>query len=174
MNYSGRVLSMLVGASAMLLFLVLPARAQSPGANLISEKMLKLINSDPLQAQDGDDEMRKLLVERSNIALDGLKNAHSGFLKGTATLVSVFDNGRRFQHTQLRLTDNKDVQMSIVKAHLAILEELENLQDAQSEALGSKNTTPILTRIRYAKVTARINMLHLKRNEPIEYIVFNP
>ena len=72
MNNSGRVLSMLVGASAMLLLLVPPERAQSPGANLIGEQLLKLINSDPLQAQDGDDEMRKLLVERSNIALDGL------------------------------------------------------------------------------------------------------
>lgn len=169
-----RILAKFAAAAVAFLSLVLPAQAQSDRAGLIGEQFTELIESQPLQPTDGDDEMRKLLIQRFNIALSGLKNAHARFLKGTANLTVLFDNARRVYDTQQLLVRNKAEQESLLKKYLAMLKDLERILEAHANEIELPNVPPILIRVRYALVTARMDLLHLERNEPMETNFFNP
>ncbi len=148
----------------------IPNGAGSSGLEAIE----RIAGLEPLQAEDSDNLMRQLLIARSNIALEGLKNRLIDLRQGHASFHTVFDNYRRYFETQLDLCESDEEKAARIKEVMVVLQDLEARQVAMMASRKLKRTPPSLTRFRFAIASARVNLLRLEQGFPVEAIRFNP
>jgi hypothetical protein len=86
-----------------------------------------LVTARPLEPARGDDELRKLLKERSNTAVRELRATDQEFRAGRILWGRVFDSSRRVLHGQLELADRPAERVAAYEKYLDFIKEVEKL-----------------------------------------------
>ena len=140
-----------------------PIAAQGdPRDALLGKQFLKMISSRPIKDEAADDELVKLLKARHNVALEGLKESHRDFQRNLTEVDTVFDAARRLVDSRLDLAQTPEAKLEVYEQVLDILAELEEIYRGRVKTLGGGESD--LIRIRYARLSAEIESLRLKRS----------
>lgn len=131
-----------------------------PSAELI-DKLLALSKQKKLDARGEKDELRKLLIERHNVALDELKEACEEFQRNLATNAIVYEAARHFLQTELEVQARPEGRVKVLEKALEIVRWYENRQERGVKANQVPRTD--LLRTRYQRLTLEIDLLKAKR-----------
>lgn len=153
-----RLHALLAGLFLLLLGAILEIPAQ-PADELI-DRLLALSKEKPRVAA-GEDELRRLLVQRYNIALDELKETCQDFRRNLATKATVFEAGRHLLQADLEMQTGPEGRVRVLEKALDLLRWYEKrLEQAHRDRLIPRAD---LLRTRYQRLSLEIKLLEAKR-----------
>lgn len=161
-THSMRYIALLLG-SILLAGGAAPLQAQDDARDaLLGGRFLGLINSKPMAADSADDDLTRLLKARHNVALEGLQVSYKDYKRHLTEVDAVFTAARRVVDSRLGVAQSPQEKLDVYEQLLGILTELEQIYRRRVETLGGGASD--LIRIRYAKLTAEIEQLNIKRS----------
>jgi hypothetical protein len=147
--------------------LVLPAHytnAQAPQDERGAEdkpKFPAVMRYEPLKAEVGDDELRRLLKERFNAALSELQARYMEYTAGKASIEHLMEASRRLLDSQLELIDKPSDRVAAHEKHVEITKLVE--ENAKTRWDAGKIAEYELHYTRYVRIDAEIQLLKAKR-----------
>jgi outer membrane protein TolC len=132
------------------------AQGQQPG-----EKMPAVLSAKPLKAEAGDDELRKLLKERYNAALEEMQARYAEFQAGRITLDMLHEAAQRVLDSQVALTDKPAEHVRIYEQQLELARDVERATQLHYDA--GRKTIAELARARYVRLDVEIKLVVAKR-----------
>src|SRR5262245_24459913 len=153
----GLLAGLTVGA---MLLLSSPAKAQ-PDEELI-DKLLQL-SKDKKKVEPGkdDDELRKLLVRRYNVAIDELKLRCEEFKKSVATQPMVVEAGKHLLQADLEMQTKTEDKVKVLERAIDLMRWYENRMERAVK--GGLVGRADLLRVEYTRLTMEIDLVKLKR-----------
>jgi hypothetical protein len=141
---------------------VLTSSLRAQPADELIDKLLELSRAKTkLKADKGDDPLRRLLVERYNVAVDELKLRCEDFKKHTATKAMVVEAGKQLLHADLELQDKPADKAKVLERAVELLRWYENrLERAAGDGLVPRAD---LLRVRYNRLGLEIDLARLKK-----------
>jgi hypothetical protein len=126
-------------------------------------KLPALLKAKPLKPDPKDDELRKLLKERYNVALDEMNLQYKLYEAGSpaATLDIVFESGERVVSARLELCDQPADKIPILVQLVEMRKEIEKIAKARFDA--GRIAPQDFARARYFRLDAEIQLLRAKR-----------
>jgi RNA polymerase sigma factor (sigma-70 family) len=125
---------------------------------------VELLKMKPLAADPKDDELRKLLKERFNAALQEVQALYQLVEAGKANVDSLADAGRRLVHAGLEVYDDPKEQVALLQKYVALAKEAERIVDLRQQV--GRVGVDEMHRARYFRADAEITLLRLKRDKP--------
>jgi hypothetical protein len=152
----------LAGLAAVAMFALSSAARAQPAEELI-DKLLELSRQKTkLAVGKGDDELRKLLVERYNVAVDELKLRCEDFKRSVATKATVFEAGRHLLHADLELQTAPAEKVKVLEKTIDLARWYEKrLERALKDGLVSQAD---LLRVKYSRLTLEIDLVKTKKS----------
>jgi hypothetical protein len=120
--------------AVMVLLAVVCGLALLPARVAAEDKTPAILDARPMEPAKGDDELRKLLKERYNAALDEVQVRHKQVLGGIGSVSAMALAGRRLLKARLALCDKPAERVPVYEEHLELAREVEKIQKARHDA----------------------------------------
>jgi hypothetical protein len=161
------VTSMLLLAGGVLTLRAQPTRppaqrASAPTTNPAAAPVDPVIAAfmKPVEAAEGDTEMRRKLAERHNIAVRLLEFRVKDYRRGITPLSPVFEAARTVADAKLDLAGNDEERAKTVQQVVDVSKVIE--QTLEKQVRSGFGSEADLERARLARVTAEVELLKLK------------
>jgi hypothetical protein len=120
-----------------------------------------ILKAKPLKPAPGDDELRKLLIARYNVAVAEMQARYAEIAAGRANFDIAVEAARHLVDSGIELTDKPAEQLAFREKFLELAKEVERIIEAQVEA--GKTGLAELEKARYLRLDAQIQLLKAKR-----------
>lgn len=119
-----------------------------------------LASTKPLEINDGEAPLQKLLKKRFNVALEEFAERYAGHQSGTSTSRQLFDAGVRLTESDLALANSPAEQVAVLQRHLPTIREFEMAFEALVKS-GLRERAD-LNELRYERLTFEIKLERAK------------
>jgi hypothetical protein len=120
-----------------------------------------ILKAKPLKPAPGDDELRKLLIARYNVAVAEMQARYAEISAGRANCDIAVEAARHLVDSGIELTDKPAEQLAFREKFLELAKEVERIIEAQVEA--GKTGVGDLEKARYLRLDAEVQLLKVKR-----------
>jgi hypothetical protein len=124
-------------------------------------KLRAIVKANPLEPAKEDDDLRKLLKARYNVAVRGLQARLQEFEAGRSTVEALFAAFRNVHDSQLELCEKPADQIGTRELYFELAKVVEKIVEAQFEA--KRIGAGALEDARYVRLDAEIQLLKAKR-----------
>lgn len=124
------------------------------------EKRPLLLAAEPRESKPGDDELRKLLVDRYNAGLAELQARYEEYKIGLAPLDALLGAAQRLAHAGGELNDKPADRLVFLEQFLELARHVESMQEALTEV--GRSRVADLQWARYVRADAEIQLLRAK------------
>jgi hypothetical protein len=146
----------------MAILAVGPPRPAAAAARADDEVSLPaLFDAKPLESATGDDDLRKLLKERYNAAVDMGRARFQEYVAGRGTLDILLEAGRYVLRAEVELNDKPADQVRVREKYLELTKEIEKINNARFQA--GQLSLADKEQAHYVRVDAEIQLLKAKR-----------
>jgi hypothetical protein len=134
--------------------------AQAPAdAPKVSPEILAFLK--PLTIAERDNELRKKLKERHNVAVKMLEDRINDYRKGVRDINFVFEAARLTADAKMDLAENAEARTAVLKQRLDVAKLIErNLAQQLANGFGSKADLELA---QYARLTLEVELLRAKQ-----------
>lgn len=147
---------------ALIAWLCLSAPILAQPAERLIDRLLELSKKKQrLEPGKDDDELRRLLIQRYNVAMDELRLRCEDFKRNLASRQLVYEAGRNLLQAELELQTTPAGKIKVLEQAAELLRWYEKrLEEAVKDDLVIQAD---LLRARYTRLTMEIELLRLKR-----------
>lgn len=127
----------------------------------LPDKLPAILAAEPMKAEAGDDELRRLLKARYNEDVAELKARLERLRAGQGTVDSLAGVSQRLLQSGLDLTGNAEERVKLLQGYLDLTREIERIKQALVEAMRATNVE--LHQARRMRIDAEIRLLRARR-----------
>jgi hypothetical protein len=143
-----------------LLLCLAPAAAAQP-ADVIDKLLDFAKEKKKIEPKDGDGDLRKLQVQRYNVALEELAQRGEDYKKNLTNQQTVFDAARHLVEAELEVQAKPEDRAKVLEKVVELVKWYEDkLERSLKEDVGSRAE---LLRARYTRLTYEIDLLKTRR-----------
>jgi hypothetical protein len=124
-----------------------------------------LLTSKPIKEDPKDDELRKLLKARYNLAFDAMQRGYQSWRLGLSGIEVVSDLGQQLVKSGMELHDKPAERAAFLAQFVELMGEAEKI--AREEANAGMMSPFGLYQVRYLRLDAEIHLLRAKREVDI-------